>query len=157
VRSLLAACPRLAQLRIDPKLIGTVIGPGGRTIKGITERTNTKIGHRGWRHRPRSPARRRPPPRSPGGIIEGLDRRISEASSSANGHRVIPIGAFVGDPPRQGRVISTTSQLSEASGREGGRRDQGWAMRHPCGLREIDNRGVFNLHLARVSQEPVAV
>ena len=24
-------------------LIGTVIGPGGRTIKGITERTNTKI------------------------------------------------------------------------------------------------------------------
>ena len=29
--------------RIDPELIGTVIGPGGRTIKGITERTNTKI------------------------------------------------------------------------------------------------------------------
>ena len=25
------------------ELIGTVIGPGGRTIKGITERTNTKI------------------------------------------------------------------------------------------------------------------
>ncbi|MFZ9288283.1 MAG: polyribonucleotide nucleotidyltransferase, partial [Vulcanococcus sp.] len=35
--------PRLLSFRIDPELIGTVIGPGGRTIKGITERTNTKI------------------------------------------------------------------------------------------------------------------
>ncbi|NDD45298.1 MAG: polyribonucleotide nucleotidyltransferase, partial [Synechococcaceae bacterium WB9_4xB_025] len=33
--------PRLLSFRIDPELIGTVIGPGGRTIKGITERTNT--------------------------------------------------------------------------------------------------------------------
>ena len=38
---------RLLSFRIDPELIGTVIGPGGRTIKGITERTNTKI-DRGW-------------------------------------------------------------------------------------------------------------
>jgi len=35
--------PRLLSFRIDPELIGTVIGPGGRTIKNITERTNTKI------------------------------------------------------------------------------------------------------------------
>ena len=35
--------PRLLSFRIDSELIGTVIGPGGRTIKGITERTNTKI------------------------------------------------------------------------------------------------------------------
>ena len=27
--------PRLLSFRIDPELIGTVIGPGGRTIKGI--------------------------------------------------------------------------------------------------------------------------
>ena len=34
--------PRRLSFRIDPELIGTVIGWGG-TIKGITERTNTKI------------------------------------------------------------------------------------------------------------------
>ena len=43
--SLSPHAPRLLSFRIDPELIGTVIGPGGRTIKGITERTNTKIGH----------------------------------------------------------------------------------------------------------------
>ena len=41
--SLSPHAPRLLSFRIDPELIGTVIGPGGRTIKGITERTNTKI------------------------------------------------------------------------------------------------------------------
>ena len=41
--SLSPHAPRLLSFRIDTELIGTVIGPGGRTIKGITERTNTKI------------------------------------------------------------------------------------------------------------------
>ena len=41
--SLSPHAPRLLSFKIDPELIGTVIGPGGRTIKGITERTNTKI------------------------------------------------------------------------------------------------------------------
>ena len=69
--------PRLLSFRIDPELIGTVIGPGGRTIKGITERTNTKIdiedggivtiaSHDGAAA---EEAQR---------IIEGLTRRISE-------------------------------------------------------------------------------
>ena len=40
--SLSPHAPRLLSFRIDPELIGTVI-TGGRTIKGITERTNTKI------------------------------------------------------------------------------------------------------------------
>ena len=31
---------RLLSFRIDPELNGTIIGHGGRTIKGITERTN---------------------------------------------------------------------------------------------------------------------
>ena len=69
--------PRLLSFRIDPELIGTVIGPGGRTIKGITERTNTKIdiedggivtiaSHDGAAA---EEAQR---------IIEGLTRRVSE-------------------------------------------------------------------------------
>ena len=35
--------PRLLTLKIDPDLIGLVIGPGGKTIKGITEETGVKI------------------------------------------------------------------------------------------------------------------
>ena len=33
--SLSPHAPRLLSFRIDPELIGTVIGPGGRTIKGL--------------------------------------------------------------------------------------------------------------------------
>jgi len=35
--------PRLLTFRIDPDMIGLVIGPGGKTIKGITEETGVKI------------------------------------------------------------------------------------------------------------------
>lgn len=35
--------PRLLTMKIDPELIGLVIGPGGKTIKGITEETGVKI------------------------------------------------------------------------------------------------------------------
>lgn len=35
--------PRLLTLKIDPELIGLVIGPGGKTIKGITEQTKAKV------------------------------------------------------------------------------------------------------------------
>jgi polyribonucleotide nucleotidyltransferase len=35
--------PRLLTLKIDPELIGLVIGPGGKTIKGITEQTGAKV------------------------------------------------------------------------------------------------------------------
>ena len=35
--------PRLLTMKIDPDLIGTVIGPSGKTIKAITEQTGAKI------------------------------------------------------------------------------------------------------------------
>lgn len=35
--------PRLMTMKIDPDMIGLVIGPGGKTIKGITEQTGSKI------------------------------------------------------------------------------------------------------------------
>lgn len=35
--------PRLISFKIDPELIGLVIGPGGKNIKGITEATGVKI------------------------------------------------------------------------------------------------------------------
>ena len=35
--------PRLLTLKIDPELIGMVIGPSGKTIKSIVEQTDSKI------------------------------------------------------------------------------------------------------------------
>lgn len=42
-QELAPSAPRLRTLKIDPELIGLVIGPGGRTIKNITDRTGAKV------------------------------------------------------------------------------------------------------------------
>ena len=142
--------PRLLSFRIDPELIGTVIGPGGRTIKGITERTNTKIdiedggivtiaSHDGAAA---EEAQR---------IIEGLTRRVSEGEVFSGAvTRVIPIGAFVEILPGKEGMIHI-SQLSEARVEKvedvvkvG---DQVTVR-----VREIDNRGRINLTLRGVPQ-----
>ncbi len=142
--------PRLLSFRIDPELIGTVIGPGGRTIKGITERTNTKIdiedggivtiaSHDGAAA---EEAQR---------IIEGLTRRVSEGETfSGSVTRIIPIGAFVEILPGKEGMIHI-SQLSEARVEKvedvvkvG---DQVTVR-----VREIDNRGRINLTLRGVPQ-----
>ena len=147
--------PRLLSFRIDPELIGTVIGPGGRTIKGITERTNTKIdiedggivtiaSHDGAAA---EEAQR---------IIEGLTRRISEGEQfSGTVTRVIPIGAFVEILPGKEGMIHI-SQLSEARVEKV---EDVVKVGDPVTVRvrEIDNRGRINLTLRGVSQEPAAV
>ncbi|MCP9840773.1 polyribonucleotide nucleotidyltransferase [Synechococcus sp. J7-Johnson] len=147
--------PRLLSFRIDPELIGTVIGPGGRTIKGITERTNTKIdiadggivtiaSHDGAAAEEAQQ------------IIEGLTRRISEGEMfNGSVTRIIPIGAFVEILPGKEGMIHI-SQLSEA--RVEKVEDVikvGDAV--TVRVREIDNRGRINLTLRGVAQETVPV
>jgi polyribonucleotide nucleotidyltransferase len=148
--------PRLLSFRIDPELIGTVIGPGGRTIKGITERTNTKIdiedggivtiaSHDGAAA---EEAQR---------IIEGLTRRVSEGETFSGAvTRVIPIGAFVEILPGKEGMIHI-SQLSEA--RVEKVEDVVNVGDHvTVRVREIDNRGRINLTLRGVpQQEPTPV
>ena len=142
--------PRLLSFRIDPELIGTVIGPGGRTIKGITERTNTKIdiedggivtiaSHDGAAA---EEAQR---------IIEGLTRRVSEGEVfSGEVTRVIPIGAFVEILPGKEGMIHI-SQLSEARVEKA--EDVVKVGDHvTVRVREIDNRGRINLTLRGVPQ-----
>ena len=142
--------PRLLSFRIDPELIGTVIGPGGRTIKGITERTNTKIdiedggivtiaSHDGAAA---EEAQR---------IIEGLTRRVSEGEVF-NGAvtRVIPIGAFVEILPGKEGMIHI-SQLSEARV-EKVEDVVNVGDQVTVRVREIDNRGRINLTLRGVPQ-----
>ncbi len=142
--------PRLLSFRIDPELIGTVIGPGGRTIKGITERTNTKIdiedggivtiaSHDGAAA---EEAQR---------IIEGLTRKVNEGEVFTGSiTRIIPIGAFVEILPGKEGMIHI-SQLSEA------RVDKVEDVvkvgdEVTVRVREIDNRGRINLTLRGVPQ-----
>ena len=143
--------PRLLSFRIEPELIGTVIGPGGRTIKGITERTNTKIdiedggivtiaSHDGAAA---EEAKR---------IIEGLTRRVGEGEVfNGSVTRVIPIGAFVEILPGKEGMIHI-SQLSEA--RVERVEDVVNVGDHvTVRVREIDNRGRINLTLRGVPQQ----
>ncbi len=142
--------PRLLSFRIDPELIGTVIGPGGRTIKGITERTNTKIdiedggivtiaSHDGAAA---EEAQR---------IIEGLTRKVNEGEVfTGSVTRIIPIGAFVEILPGKEGMIHI-SQLSEArveKVEDVVKVGDEVTVR----VREIDNRGRINLTLRGVPQ-----
>ncbi len=142
--------PRLLSFRIDPELIGTVIGPGGRTIKGITERTNTKIdiedggivtiaSHDGTAA---EEAQR---------IIEGLTRKVHEGEIFTGAiTRIIPIGAFVEILPGKEGMIHI-SQLSEARVEKV---DDVVKVGDvvTVRVREIDNRGRINLTLRGVPQ-----
>ncbi len=142
--------PRLLSFRIDPELIGTVIGPGGRTIKGITERTNTKIdiedggivtiaSHDGAAAEEAQK------------IIEGLTRKVHEGEIfSGMVTRIIPIGAFVEILPGKEGMVHI-SQLSEARVErveDVVRQGDEVTVR----VREIDSRGRINLTLRGVSQ-----
>ena len=142
--------PRLLSFRIDPELIGTVIGPGGRTIKGITERTNTKIdiedsgivtiaSHDGAAA---DEAQK---------IIEGLTRKVNEGEVFTGSiTRIIPIGAFVEILPGKEGMIHI-SQLSEArveKVEDVVKVGDEVTVR----VREIDNRGRINLTLRGVPQ-----
>ena len=148
--SLSPHAPRLLSFRIDPELIGTVIGPGGRTIKGITERTNTKIdiedggivtiaSHDGAAAEEAQK------------IIEGLTRKVHEGEIfSGTVTRIIPIGAFVEILPGKEGMVHI-SQLSEARVErveDVVRQGDEVTVR----VREIDSRGRINLTLRGVSQ-----
>ena len=148
--SLSPHAPRLLSFRIDPELIGTVIGPGGRTIKGITERTNTKIdiedggivtiaSHDGAAAEEAQK------------IIEGLTRKVHEGEIfSGVVTRIIPIGAFVEILPGKEGMVHI-SQLSEARVErveDVVRQGDDVTVR----VREIDSRGRINLTLRGVSQ-----
>ncbi len=148
--SLSPHAPRLLSFKIDPELIGTVIGPGGRTIKGITERTNTKIdiedggivtiaSHDGAAAEEAQK------------IIEGLTRKVHEGEIfSGVVTRIIPIGAFVEILPGKEGMVHI-SQLSEARVErveDVVRQGDEVTVR----VREIDSRGRINLTLRGVAQ-----
>lgn len=143
VKTLSPYAPRLLSLKIDPDLIGLVIGPGGKTIKGITEQTGAKIdisddgtvtisaleGEKGEEAKK---------------LIYNMTRKLKEGDVYVGQvTRIIPIGAFVEVIPGKEGMIHI-SQLAE--GRVGKVEDElAVGDEVVVKVREIDSKGRLNL------------
>jgi polyribonucleotide nucleotidyltransferase len=135
--------PRLLTFRIEPELIGLVIGPGGKTIKGITEDTGAKIdieddGTVTVSALDNDKAKRAVQ------MVQALTRRLNEGDVySGRVTRIIPIGAFVEILPGKEGMIHI-SQLADY--RVGKVEDEvGVGDEVIVKVREIDNKGRINL------------
>jgi polyribonucleotide nucleotidyltransferase len=135
--------PRLLTIKIDPDLIGMIIGPGGKTIKGITEQTGAKIdieddgtvtisaidGEKAKQAR---------------AIIEGMTRKLSAGDVYVGKvTRIIPIGAFVEFLPGKEGMI----HISQLADYRVGKVEDEVAIGDEVvvKVREIDSRGRINL------------
>jgi len=135
--------PRLISFRIDPDLIGMVIGPGGKTIKGITEQTGAKVdieddGMVTISSMDPAKAKRAQM------MIEGITKKLN-AGDVYLGRvtRIIPIGAFVEFLPGKEGMIHI-SQLADY--RVGKVEDEvAVGDQVVVKVREIDNKGRINL------------
>jgi polyribonucleotide nucleotidyltransferase len=135
--------PRLLTIKIDPDLIGMIIGPGGKTIKGITEQTGAKVdidddgtvtissvdGEAAKQAR---------------AIIQGMTRKLSAGDVYAGKvTRIIPIGAFVEFlPGKEGMV-----HISQLADYRVGKVEDEVAVGDDVvvKIREVDSRGRINL------------
>ena len=146
--------PRLLTLRIDPDMIGLVIGPGGKTIKGITEETGVKIdiedngivtiaGNNG------DGAERAYT------IIQNMTRKLNPGDVYA-GHvtRIIPIGAFVEVLPGKEGMI----HISQIADYRVGKVEDELAVGDEVivKVREIDNKGRINLTRLNIHPDEAA-
>jgi polyribonucleotide nucleotidyltransferase len=135
--------PRLLTLKIDPEFIGMVIGPGGKTIKGITEQTGAKvdIDDDGTVTISAVEAEKAEKAKQ---IIYNMTRKLHEGEVYV-GHvtRIIQIGAFVEVLPGKEGMVHI-SQLAE--GRVGKVEDEvAVGDEVIVKVREIDNKGRLNL------------
>jgi polyribonucleotide nucleotidyltransferase len=135
--------PRLLTFKIEPELIGLVIGPGGKTIKGITEETGAKIDIDDDGTVTVSAVDNEKAKRAIQ-IVQGLTRRLNEGDVYAGKvTRIIPIGAFVELLPGKEGMIHI-SQLADY--RVGKVEDEvGVGDEVIVKVREIDNKGRVNL------------
>jgi len=146
--------PRLLTMRIDPELIGLIIGPGGKTIKGITEQTGAKVdieddglvtisaieGERAKKAR---------------GIIEGMTRKLSAGDVYVGRvTRIIPIGAFVEVLPGKEGMI----HISQLADYRVGKVEDEVAVGDEVivKVREIDSKGRVNLTRLNIHPDEAA-
>ncbi|MGF1536507.1 MAG: polyribonucleotide nucleotidyltransferase [Elainellaceae cyanobacterium] len=146
--------PRLLTMTIDPDLIGMVIGPGGKTIKGITEQTGAKVdiedsglitissvnGDNAKKAR---------------SIIEGMTRKLSAGDVYVGRvTRIIPIGAFVEVLPGKEGMI----HISQLADYRVGKVEDEVAVGDEVivKVREIDNKGRVNLTRLNIHPDEAA-
>ncbi|MBE9193218.1 polyribonucleotide nucleotidyltransferase [Gloeocapsopsis crepidinum LEGE 06123] len=135
--------PRLLTIKIDPEMIGLLIGPGGKTIKGITEETGAKIdieddGTVTISAIDESKAKRAK------NIVQGMTRKLNEGDVYAGKvTRIIPIGAFVEFLPGKEGMI----HISQLADYRVGRVEDEVAVGDEVivKVRELDSKGRINL------------
>ncbi|NER80997.1 MAG: polyribonucleotide nucleotidyltransferase [Leptolyngbya sp. SIO1D8] len=142
-QTLSAYAPRLLTFKIDPEMIGMVIGPGGKKIKSITEQTGAKVdisddgtitvasldGKKGEQAK---------------AMIEAIVHRPAAGDVYyGKVKRVIPIGAFVEFLPGQEGMI----HISQLADYRVNKVEDEVAVGDDVvvKVREIDNRGRINL------------
>ncbi len=135
--------PRLLTMKIDPEMIGLVIGPGGKTIKGITEATGAKVDIEDDGTITVSAVEGEKAKRAIN-IIQGMTRRLHEGDVYV-GHvtRIIPIGAFVEVLPGKEGMI----HISQLADYRVGKVEDEVAVGDEVvvKVREIDQKGRLNL------------
>ena len=146
--------PRLLTIKIDPDLIGLVIGPSGKTIKAITEQTGAKIDieddgtvtiaavESGKAEKAKK-------------LIVNMTRKLNEGDVYAGKvTRIIEIGAFVEVLPGKEGMIHI-SQLAE--GRVGKVEDEvAVGDEIVVKIRGFDNKGRLNLTRLGIHPEEAA-
>jgi polyribonucleotide nucleotidyltransferase len=135
--------PRLLTIKIDPDMIGLVIGPGGKTIKGITEETGAKIDIQDDGTVTISAVDENRAKRARN-IVQGMTRKLHEGDVYIGRvTRVIPIGAFVEFLPGKEGMI----HISQLADYRVGKVEDEVAVGDEVivKVREIDNKGRINL------------
>ena len=135
--------PRLISFKVDPDQIGAIIGPGGKTIKGITEETGTKVDIEddgtvtiyAIDEENSKKAQQ---------IIQNITRKFTAGDVFLGKvKRIIPIGAFVElSPGKEGMI-----HISQLADYRVGKVEDEVAIGDEVvvKIREIDNRGRINL------------
>ncbi len=134
--------PRLLTMKIDPEMIGLIIGPGGKTIKGITEQTGSKIdiADDGMVTIAAIQAKKAEKARD---IIFNMTRKLHEGEVYLGRvTRIIPIGAFVEIFPGKEGMI----HISQLADRRVGKVEDEVAVGDEVvvKVREIDGKGRIN-------------
>ncbi len=143
--------PRLLTIKIDPDQIGMVIGPGGKTIKGITEQTGAKVdidddGTVTVSSVDGAGAQQAL------AIIKGMTRKIGEGDVFfGKVTRIIPIGAFVEIAPGKEGMV----HISQLADYRVGKVEDEVAIGDELvvKVREIDNKGRVNLTRLNINPE----
>jgi polyribonucleotide nucleotidyltransferase len=135
--------PRLLTIKIEPEFIGLIIGPGGKTIKGITEETGAKIDIEDDGTVTISAIDENKAKKARN-IIQGMTRKLQEGDVYAGRvTRIIPIGAFVEFLPGKEGMVHISQLADYRVGKVEDEVSVGDEV--IIKVREIDNKGRVNL------------